>query len=56
MAAAIENRFGVKSKLVRGDGGVFDVVAGDRKIFSKHEEDRFPEESEILDRLAKEGA
>lgn len=43
-------------RLVRGDGGIFDVIAGGKTIFSKHEADRFPDEREILERLAGEGA
>jgi hypothetical protein len=46
----------VKPKLVRGDGGVFDVISGGRTLFSKHEALRFPGEEEILRLLAKEGA
>ncbi len=41
---------------MRGDGGIFDVIAGGRTIFSKHEAGRFPENAEILGLLAKEGA
>lgn len=51
MAAAIEQEFTVKSDLVRGTDGVFDVdVDGDR-IFSKDEVGRFPTEAEILTAL-----
>lgn len=42
-------------KLVRGDGGIFDVVVDGRRIFSKHEALRFPEPQEILALLAEEG-
>jgi selT/selW/selH-like putative selenoprotein len=34
--------------LVRGERGVFDVFVGDKVIFSKHAEGRFPKEDEIL--------
>ena len=51
MAAAIEQELSVKSELVRGTNGVFDVdVEGDR-IFSKDEVGRFPTEAEILKAL-----
>jgi hypothetical protein len=33
--------------------GVFDVVAGDTLIFSKHREGRFPDDDEIIQSLAK---
>jgi len=46
----------VKPKLVRGDDGIFDVVAGGRTVFSKHEALRFPEEDEILRLLERKGA
>ena len=35
-------------ELIKGRGGVFDVVVDGRRIFSKHEVGRFPEEQEIL--------
>ena len=38
-------------ELTPGRGGVFDVVVDGRRIFSKHEAGRFPEEREILDLL-----
>ncbi len=44
---------GVDSELVRGGGGVFDVTVNDKRIFSKHDEGRFPSESEIIDKLKK---
>jgi selT/selW/selH-like putative selenoprotein len=36
---------------VRGRGGVFDITADDRLVFSKHDKGRFPSEKEIIDRL-----
>jgi selT/selW/selH-like putative selenoprotein len=33
---------------VKGDNGVFDVVADGKLLFSKHQQGRFPEESEII--------
>ena len=38
----------MKSELVRGDDGIFDVVADGERIFSKDEADRFPTHAEIL--------
>jgi len=38
----------VVPELIKGRGGVFDVVVDGRRIFSKHEVGRFPEEQEIL--------
>jgi predicted Rdx family selenoprotein len=34
--------------LVKGDNGVFDVVADGKLLFSKHARGRFPEDTEIL--------
>jgi selT/selW/selH-like putative selenoprotein len=38
----------VESVLERGDKGVFDVTVDGRRVFSKHDAGRFPEEAEIL--------
>ncbi len=39
--------------MVPGSGGIFDVRADDRVIFSKHEVGRFPESDEVIAELAK---
>jgi selT/selW/selH-like putative selenoprotein len=36
---------------VRGSGGIFVVTVDDEKIFSKHDQGRFPTEREIIDAL-----
>ena len=41
----------MESELVRGSGGIFVVTADNRRIFSKHDEGRFPSEREIIDKL-----
>jgi selT/selW/selH-like putative selenoprotein len=41
-------RCAAEVELIAGSGGVFDVVAGGRKIFSKATAGRFPEEGEIV--------
>jgi selT/selW/selH-like putative selenoprotein len=51
LAAEIKKEFGVDSKLIRGGSGTFLVTVDGKKIFSKHEEGRFPTEREILDQL-----
>ncbi len=48
MAAEIRKAKGLDVELVKGSGGVFDVFDGDRLVFSKHDEHRFPEADEIL--------
>lgn len=52
MAAEIQSRFGVESELIPGKGGVFDVKADGKLVFSKHEAGRFPEPDEVLAALA----
>lgn len=44
----------MEAELIRGDGGVFDVVADGKLVFSKHSEGRFPEEREIVAVLSEE--
>lgn len=51
MAAEIKKELGVDSQLVRGGGGIFDVTVDNKRIFSKHDEGRFPAEKEIIDQL-----
>jgi selT/selW/selH-like putative selenoprotein len=51
LAAAIEDKFSVESDLVRLGNGIFNVYVDGKKIFDKYEEDRFPEESEILEAI-----
>ncbi len=51
MAAEIRKAKGLDVELVAGSGGVFDVLDGQRLVFSKHEEHRFPEADEILAEL-----
>jgi predicted Rdx family selenoprotein len=51
LAAAIEKELGTKAALVRGDHGIFDVVADGARIFSKDEAGRFPTAPEILSAL-----
>jgi len=36
---------------VKGDNGVFDVVADGDLVFSKHQRGRFPDEGEVLEAL-----
>ena len=41
----------MEATLIKGDNGIFDVVVDGDKIFSKHEQGRFPTPKEIVDRL-----
>jgi len=55
LAAILKQRFAIDSKLVPGSGGVFDVVVDGKRIFSKHDEGRFPDEDEVVDDIAELG-
>lgn len=37
--------------LIPGSGGIFEVALADRRLFSKEEQGRFPEENEIEEML-----
>lgn len=52
MSAEIRASTGIAAELIGGAGGVFDVRADDRLLFSKHRRQRFPEEGEIATALA----
>jgi selenoprotein W-related protein len=51
LAALLKDRFSVEAKLVPGSGGVFDVDVDGKRIFSKHDEGRFPDEDELIDEI-----
>jgi predicted Rdx family selenoprotein len=51
LAAVIKQATGVESELIRGGGGIFDVIVDGDMIFSKHASERFPESGEILSKL-----
>jgi selenoprotein W-related protein len=52
LAGLLKQHFSVEAKLVPGSGGVFDVHVEGKKVFSKHDEGRFPDEDEIIDQIA----
>ncbi len=37
--------------MVKGRNGVFNVIAGNKLVFSKHDEGRFPDEAEVMESL-----
>lgn len=41
----------MKPELIRGRGGVFEVVVGNDLVFSKKKEKRFPEPGEVEEAL-----
>jgi selenoprotein W-related protein len=48
LAKAIEKKYGVKPRMIKSGGGAFEVSVDGKKIFSKKETGRFPENEEIL--------
>lgn len=52
--SSLRARFGdaVAVRLVAGGRGVFDVEASGRRIFSKHEVHRFPDDGEVEAQVA----
>jgi selenoprotein W-related protein len=51
LAARIEQNHEITPELIPGRGGIFDVEVDGKLIFSKHDEGRFPEDSEILSQI-----
>lgn len=52
MKAKLEKEIpGVEVELIKSSGGAFEIVADGKKIFSKLDLGRFPEENEIIDAL-----
>jgi len=49
----LKEAFGANAELVRGSGGVFDVVVDGAKVYSKHATGRFPEPGEVVGLLQK---
>jgi selT/selW/selH-like putative selenoprotein len=41
----------VQAELIKGDKGIFDVTADGKLVYSKHQTNRFPENSEVLESL-----
>ncbi len=56
MADAIDDKFGIKTELVKSGGGAFEVTVNGEKIFSKLQVGRFPENEEILSAIEKSRA
>jgi hypothetical protein len=47
LAASLKDRFGEDAQIKAGKSGQFDVIVGDRLVFSKAETGRFPVEDEV---------
>jgi len=53
LAAELKKHLGIESTLIPGSGGVFDVSADGKVVFSKKSVGRFPGPGEILGVLKK---
>ena len=51
MADAIQERYEVPTRLIKGSRGAFDVCLDGDLIFSKHAAGRFPDAGEVEDLL-----
>jgi len=51
LADAIKAKTGVEAELIKGGGGIFDVVVDGKLLFSKQKVGRFPTNEEILSQL-----
>jgi selenoprotein W-related protein len=52
LAADIKKQTGVDAELIKGSGGVFEVVVDSKLIYSKKETGRFPDHHEVLSQLS----
>jgi len=51
LADELRTNFGVEAELIEGRGGVFEVVADGKTIFSKKNTGRFPDDNEVSELL-----
>jgi len=51
LAAEIKQSRDVEPSLIKGSGGVFEIVLDGKLIYSKKQMGRFPELSEVLDKI-----
>ena len=51
----MEKELGAKVELIRSSGGVFEVTADGKLVYSKKATGEFPGEDELLKRLARGG-
>ena len=56
LAAELKESFGLDAELIAGSKGIFDVVVDDTLVFSKYDQDRFPQLGEITETLKQKAA
>jgi selT/selW/selH-like putative selenoprotein len=47
----LKKDLGIETELIKGRGGVFDVIADEQLIYSKKQTGRFPEEDDIVEKV-----
>jgi len=47
----LKKEFGADVELIKGRGGIFDVVTEGKLVYSKHATGRFPEENEVVEAI-----
>ena len=55
LAAELRDAFGIEARLIKGRGGIFDVIVDGHRVFSKHETYRFPDDGEVTDLIRARG-
>jgi selenoprotein W-related protein len=51
LADTIRDEIGAVPDLIKGSGGIFDVVVDDKLIYSKHQTGRFPDAFEVINQI-----
>jgi selT/selW/selH-like putative selenoprotein len=51
LEATLKKELGAQVELIKGRGGIFDVVADGKPVYSKHATGRFPEENEVVEAI-----
>jgi selT/selW/selH-like putative selenoprotein len=51
LAQAIKGKCNVEAELIEGGGGIFDVHVNGTEVWCKHKVGRFPEDSEVIERI-----
>jgi selT/selW/selH-like putative selenoprotein len=47
----LKKELGADVELIKGRGGIFDVVTEGKLVYSKHATGRFPEENEVVEAI-----
>ena len=47
----MKKELGADVELIKGRGGIFDVVTEGKLVYSKHATGRFPEENEVVEAI-----